>query len=44
MDGKGFVATGTWDPRDSALASLNLESPKDIKVSMTAAIDLVISK
>ncbi|XP_040564697.1 rab GTPase-activating protein 1 [Lepeophtheirus salmonis] len=39
------IITGTWDPRESAFASLNKETtPEEPSVFMTAAADLVVSQ
>ena len=38
-----YSACGVWDPRDPVYAALN-EDTKELKVFMTVALDLVISK
>ncbi|XP_052788930.1 rab GTPase-activating protein 1-like isoform X2 [Mya arenaria] len=37
-----YVITGNWDPTEASFAVLNTETPRDTRVFMTAAIDLVI--
>ncbi|XP_050733709.1 rab GTPase-activating protein 1-like isoform X2 [Eriocheir sinensis] len=41
-DKKSYVISGHWDPCDPVFAVLNQETPKDRRVFMTVAIDLVI--
>jgi len=36
------LITGKWDPSEPAFASLNVETPKDVKAYVTIAMDLVI--
>lgn len=43
-DKKSYVISGQWDPCDPVFAVLNQETPKDRRVFMTVAIDLVIRK
>ena len=43
-DKKSYVISGHWDPCDPVFAVLNQETPKDRRVFMTVAIDLVIRK
>ncbi|XP_013410122.1 rab GTPase-activating protein 1-like isoform X2 [Lingula anatina] len=42
-DGKVYIISGNWDPKDSAFGILNTETPKDTRVFMTVAVDLVIA-
>ncbi|KAL4219350.1 Rab GTPase-activating protein 1 [Mactra antiquata] len=37
-----YSITGHWDPTESSFAVLNTETPRDTRVFMTVAIDLVI--
>lgn len=41
-DNKSYYVSGKWDPSDSALESLNVETPREGKIFMTVAVDLVI--
>eukprot|EP00117_Sycon_ciliatum_P035215 scpid28342/ scgid26743/ Rab GTPase-activating protein 1; GAP and centrosome-associated protein; Rab6 GTPase-activating protein GAPCenA len=42
-DGKSYYITGQWDPADPNHASLNQETPKGDKLSLTIAADLVFA-
>lgn len=39
---KCYLITGQWNPKDNAFESLNVETPRDCKVYLTVAVDLVI--
>ncbi|GAB6031470.1 hypothetical protein CHUAL_009238 [Chamberlinius hualienensis] len=39
---KAYTIVGNWDPTDPAFDVLNTETPRDSKVYMTVAVDLVI--
>ncbi|CAH1786119.1 unnamed protein product [Owenia fusiformis] len=41
-DGKTYNILGTWDPTDPHFQILNNETPKDTRVFLTIAVDLVI--
>lgn len=43
-DKKSYVISGHWDPSDPVFVVLNQETPRDRRVFMTVAIDLVIRK
>ena len=44
-DGVSHIITGSWDPRETAFAVLNKETPGDVpSVYITIAADLVISQ
>lgn len=34
--------SGRWDPTEREFATLNIETPKDSKIYITVAVDLVI--
>ncbi|ESO96116.1 hypothetical protein LOTGIDRAFT_116192 [Lottia gigantea] len=41
-EGKSYSITGHWDPTEQCFAVLNTETPKDTRVFLTVAVDLVI--
>ncbi|XP_021380300.1 rab GTPase-activating protein 1-like isoform X4 [Mizuhopecten yessoensis] len=41
-DGKSYSISGNWDPTEKCFAVLNTETPKDTRVFLTIAVDLVI--
>ncbi|XP_078605656.1 rab GTPase-activating protein 1-like [Branchiostoma floridae x Branchiostoma japonicum] len=42
-DGKSYLISGNWNPSDPQFVVLNTETPKNTRVFMTIAIDLVIT-
>ncbi|XP_063424247.1 rab GTPase-activating protein 1-like isoform X2 [Mytilus trossulus] len=41
-DGKNYLVSGSWDPTEECFLVLNTETPKDTRVFLTVAVDLVI--
>jgi hypothetical protein len=41
-DKQCYVISGHWDPADPAFEALNVETPRDGRIYITVAVDLVI--
>lgn len=41
-DSAGFTISGQWNPKDKAFLLLNSETPREEKIPLTVAVDLVV--